>query len=172
LSHASGIPCEAELGAVFGHEEAGIPPYEELFASGRGFTDAAEAERFVRETGCDWLSVAIGNIHGAISKAARDQKKVEARLALEHLVRLAEVTQIPLVLHGGSGIRPEDVRRAFALGIAKLNVGAEIRQAYEASLRETGSEETAREAVYQRTRRLLAETYRIHGSRAKLLAGA
>jgi ketose-bisphosphate aldolase len=168
LAHAAGIPCEAELGAVLGHEEGPLPPYEELFASGRGFTDPEEAARFVRESGCDWLSVAIGNIHGAISKAARDQKKVEARLALEHLARLAEVTKVPLVLHGGSGIRAEDVRRAIALGIAKINVGAEIRQAYEGAVREAGSEEKGREAVYRRTRSLLAETYRITGSRAKL----
>jgi ketose-bisphosphate aldolase len=168
LAHAAGLPCEAELGAVLGHEEGPLPPYEELFASGRGFTDPGEAERFVRESGCDWLSVAIGNIHGAISKAARDQKKVEARLNLEHLARLAEVTRIPLVLHGGSGIRPEDLRRAFTAGIAKLNVGTEIRQTYETALRETGSEEKAREAVYRRTRALLAETYRIAGSRARL----
>jgi ketose-bisphosphate aldolase len=168
LSHAAGIPCEAELGAVLGHEEGPLPPYEELFASGKGFTDPEEAARFARESGCDWLSVAIGNIHGAISMAARDKKKVEARLALEHLARLAEVTGIPLVLHGGSGIRPEDLRQSFARGIAKLNVGTEIRQAYEAAVRETGSEEKAREAVYLRTRSLLAETYRISGSRARL----
>ena len=168
LAHAAGIPCEAELGAVLGHEEGPLPPYEELFASGRGFTDPAEATRFVAESGCDWLSVAIGNIHGAISRAARDQKKVEARLNLEQLSKLAEAAGVPLVLHGGSGIRPEDVRRAFALGIAKINVGAEIRQAYEAALSETGSEEKARDAVYRRTRALLAETYRITGSRARL----
>ncbi len=168
LAHEAGIPCEAELGAVLGHEEGPLPPYEELFASGKGFTDPEEAARFVRESGCDWLSVAIGNIHGAISKAARDQKKVEARLALEHLARLAEVTRVPLVLHGGSGIRPEDLRRSFALGIAKINVGTEIRQAYEVGLRESGSEEKGREAVYRRTRSLLSETYRISGSRARL----
>jgi fructose-bisphosphate aldolase class II len=168
LAHAAGIPCEAELGAVLGHEAGPLPPYEELFASGRGFTDPGEAARFVRESGCDWLSVAIGNIHGAISQAARDKKKVEARLALEHLAKLAAAAPVPLVLHGGSGIRPEDLRRAFARGIAKINVGTEIRQSYEAALRETGSEQKAREAVYRRTRELLAETYRISGSRARL----
>src|SRR5690606_9183044 len=59
-AHRAGVPCEAELGAVMGHEEGPLPPYEELFASGRGFTDTDEARRFVQETGCDWLSVAIG----------------------------------------------------------------------------------------------------------------
>ncbi len=168
LAHEAGAPCEAELGAVLGHEEGPLPPYEELFASGRGFTDPGEAAQFVRESGCDWLSVAIGNIHGAVSKAARDQKKVEARLNLEHLARLAGVTGIPLVLHGGSGIRTEDLRQAFARGIAKLNVGTELRQAYEAALRESGSQAESREAVYRRTRGLLADTYRLTGSRARL----
>jgi fructose-bisphosphate aldolase class II len=168
LAHAAGLPCEAELGAVLGHEEGPLPPYEELFASGRGFTDPREAAQFVRESGCDWLSVAIGNIHGAVSRAARDQKKVEARLDLQHLARLADVTRIPLVLHGGSGIRPEDLRRAFAAGIAKLNVGTELRQSYEAAMGQTGSQAEAQQAVYNRTRSLLAETYLLRGSRARL----
>jgi fructose-bisphosphate aldolase class II len=168
LVHAAGIACEAELGAVLGHEEGPLPPYEELFRSGRGFTDPEEARRFVRETGCDWLSVAIGNIHGSISKARQAEKKVEARLALDHLSRLAEVTGVPLVLHGGSGIRAEDLRQAFARGIAKLNVGMEIRQAYQRTLSETGDEDKARESVYRRTTDLIRDTYRLSGSRARL----
>ncbi|MCG2659089.1 MAG: class II fructose-bisphosphate aldolase, partial [Kiritimatiellae bacterium] len=60
LARASGIPCEGELGAVLGHEAGPLPPYEELFRSGKGFTRPEEARRFVRETGCAWLSVAIG----------------------------------------------------------------------------------------------------------------
>ena len=87
LAHSAGIPCEAELGAVLGHETGPLPPYEELFASGKGFTDVEEARRFAVETGCDWLSVAVGSIHGAISGVAKDQKKVEARLNLEHLTQ-------------------------------------------------------------------------------------
>ena len=57
--------------------------------------------------------------------------KVEARLALDHLGVLAGVTGIPLVLHGGSGIRQQDLRAAMKGGIAKVNVGTEIRQAYD-----------------------------------------
>lgn len=81
-----------------------LPPYEELFASGRGFTDPEEAGRFARESGADWLSVAIGNIHGAISVAAKGLKKVEARLDIAHLERIRRTAGIPLVLHGGTGI--------------------------------------------------------------------
>ncbi|MBN1836671.1 MAG: class II fructose-bisphosphate aldolase [Spirochaetales bacterium] len=171
-AHAAGIPCEAELGAVLGHEEGPMPPYEELFASGKGFTDPDEAVRMVQESGCDWLSVAFGNVHGAISKAQRDQRKIEARLNIEHLEVLAAATKVPLVLHGGSGIQPEYVRRAFAAGISKINVGTEIRQAYERRLQDSGKIPEAQEAVYQRTRELIRETYRLSGSRQALLGGA
>jgi fructose/tagatose bisphosphate aldolase len=151
IAHQAGIPCEAELGAVLGHEAGPLPPYDELFESGRGFTSPAEAQRFVQETGCDWLSVAIGNIHGAISGTMKDQKKVEARLNLDHLTKLSEITSVPLVLHGGSGIQKEYVLKAIQRGISKVNIGSEIRQAYEKALRETGSIPAAQDAVFQRT---------------------
>src|SRR3990172_1231964 len=84
LAHTEGVPVEAELGAVLGHEKGPLPPYEELYSSGRGFTDPDEARRFVHETGVDWLSVAMGNIHGAISEARRDKIKPQARLNIAH----------------------------------------------------------------------------------------
>lgn len=171
MAHGAGVPCEAELGAVLGHESGPLPPYEELLRTGRGFTDLEEAKRFVGESGCDWLSVAIGNIHGAVSAARRDQKKLQARLDLEHLARLDAALGIPLVLHGGSGIRVEDVRASFRRGIAKINVGTEIRQVYEATLRETRSEQVAQQALYRRTRQLIRDTYRLSGTRSRLLPG-
>jgi len=168
LAHTAGIPCEAELGAVLGHEAGPLPPYEELFASGKGFTDVAEAGRFVKETGCDWISVAIGNIHGAISGVLKDQKKVEARLNIDHLKRLAQVTGIPLVLHGGSGVRREYLLAAIQVGIAKVNVGAEIRQAYEGAFRDTGRVSAAQDAVYARTSWLLSDYFNLSGTREKV----
>jgi fructose-bisphosphate aldolase class II len=168
LAHRAGCPCEAELGAVLGHEAGPLPPYEELFASGRGFTDVQEAERFVRETGCDWLSVAIGNIHGAISGALKNQKKVEARLNLDHLERLRQATGVPLVLHGGSGVKRESVLAAVQRGIVKINIGTEIRQAYEAALRETKSVAAAQDAVYDRTGWLIRDYFGISGNRKQL----
>jgi fructose/tagatose bisphosphate aldolase len=165
LAHAAGIPCEAELGAVLGHEAGPLPPYEELFRSGMGFTDIKEAKRFVSETGCDWLSVAIGNVHGAISGASKDQKKVEAKLDLNHLDKLARATGIPLVLHGGSGVKREHLLEAIKRGIAKVNVGTEIRQAYEVALRETGSVNAAQEALYERTCWVLRDYFGVSGNR-------
>jgi fructose-bisphosphate aldolase, class II len=159
MAHQAGIPCEAELGAVLGHEAGPLPPYDELFASGKGFTKVEEARRFVAETGCDWLSVAIGNIHGAVSSGYKDQKKIAARLNLEHLESLSQATGIPLVLHGGSGIPREYVLASFQKGITKINIGTEIRQAYEAILQASGKISTAQEAVYERTCWLIEEYF-------------
>ncbi len=165
MAHKAGIPCEAELGAVLGHEAGPLPPYEELFESGRGFTDVREAKRFVQETGCDWLSVAIGNIHGAVSGVLKDKKKVEARLNLDHLEKLHKATGIPLVLHGGSGIKQACLLAAVKRGVAKVNIGTEIRQAYESALRESGSVATAQDMVYERTCWLVRDYFGLAGIR-------
>jgi len=161
MAHAAGVPAEAELGAILGHEEGPLPPYEELFASGRGFTDPGEARRFVEETGVDWLSVAIGNVHGAISAATRGEKKIAARLDLEHLKRLQEAAGVPLVLHGGSGIPPELIRAAVKLGIAKINVATTLRQAYEPRREESIA--AAQEAVYEAAVGVIVEELEMRG---------
>lgn len=152
-AHGYGAPVEGELGAVLGHEEGPLPPYEELFASGKGFTDPEEAERFVRETGVDWLSIAFGNVHGAITPAERKKEKVPAKLSIQRLLEIRSRTRVPVVLHGGSGIRREYVRRAIENGVAKINIASDIRRAYEAE-REHG-EAQAQEAVYRTTREIL-----------------
>jgi len=158
-AHKAGLPCEAELGAVLGHEAGPLPPYDKLFASGQGFTKVAEARRFVAESGCDWLSVAIGNIHGAVSEGYKGQKKIAARLDLKHLENLSQAVSVPLVLHGGSGIPREYVLASFQNGIAKINIGTEIRQAYESTLQSTRKISTAQEAVYERTSWLIGEYF-------------
>jgi ketose-bisphosphate aldolase len=169
MAHAAGVPCEAELGAVLGHEDGPMPPYHELFDSGRGFTRVDEAQRFARESGCDWLSVAVGNIHGAIAAGAKDKKKVAARLDLDHLQALHEATGIPLVLHGGSGIPRDYVLASFRRGIAKINIATEIRQAYEIGLAETGEVKAAQEAVYERTSWLIADYLELSGTASQIV---
>lgn len=75
FAHANDIACEAELGSVMGHEGAGANmDYEEIFRTKKGFTDLGEAKQFAEETKCDWLSVAVGSIHGAIAEGVRNQK--------------------------------------------------------------------------------------------------
>ncbi len=166
MAHARGIPVEAELGAVLGHEAGPLPPYEELFASGKGFTDPEEALRFVRETGVDWLSVAVGSVHGAISGAARKEKKVEAKLCIERLDAIRHLVQVPLVLHGGSGIRKEYVLEAIRHGIAKINVGMAIRQPFEAFMDQPVAK--AQEAVYAAVVRTIREELELENSVEKI----
>lgn len=162
LAHAAGIPVEAELGAVLGHESGPLPPYETLFASGQGFTDPAEAKQFVDESGADWLSVAIGNIHGAISAAAKGKQKVAARLNLEHLDRINKEVALPLVLHGGTGIRRQYILDSMKHGIAKINVATAIRQPYE-NARKQGVE-AAQQAVYDAMLTVINDDLELHNS--------
>ena len=169
MAHEAGIPCEAELGAVMGHEDGPIPPYEEIFASKKGFTSIEEAVKFVSRTNVDWLSVAVGNIHGSVAEATRNEKKLEARLDLSHIDALYKATKVPLVLHGGSGIKVECIRDAVPVGIAKINVGTEIRQAYELSLADSGGDiEKACQDVYKTIRVIISDFLRISNSRITL----
>ena len=163
---------EAELGAVSGHEGSGIGlSYEELFATKKGFTKPEEATRFAKESGCDWLSVAAGSFHGAIAASTKHLKKPNARLDIDHIKTLSEVTgKMPLVLHGGSGIEQDYILRAMESGIAKINVGTEIRQPYEFALEEKpGDIAYAQEKVYERTRWVIHEFLRTTDNHDKLV---
>jgi ketose-bisphosphate aldolase len=162
MAHTVGKPVEAELGAVLGHESKMSMPYQEIYDKRVGFTDPDEAARFVSETEADWLSVAIGNIHGAISGAAKDKDKVQARLDIEHLSILSKKTGIPLVLHGGSGVQAEYLVQAMRNGITKINIGTEIRRAYERAFK-SGVQNAQRE-VSAKMRSLICDLYHIDGS--------
>ena len=173
LAHAHNLPIEAELGAVMGHETSQQAiPYEEIFKKKMGFTDIGEAKRFVQETGCDWLSVAVGSVHGAIAQGMLDKKKPEAKLDVEHIRALREAIHIPLVLHGGSGINQEYITRAIPAGIAKINVGTEIRQPYERLIGEGKDVKQAQDAVYLRTRELIRDFLNMSNSADRLIKQA
>ena len=161
LAHRADLPIEAELGAVLGHESGPMPPYEELFESGQGFTDPEQARRFVDETEVDWLSVSFGNIHGAISGAAKSQKKVEAKLDIAHLDKIRQAAQVPLVLHGGSGIQKKYLLEAFKHGVAKINIGTILRQVYESAASQ--SIEQGQKNTFVETKRLLIDELQIAG---------
>jgi ketose-bisphosphate aldolase len=166
LAHKAGIPVESELGAVLGHESGPLPPYEKLFATGKGFTSPSEAKRFVEETETDWLSVAIGNIHGAISAATRNEKKVEARLSISHLKEINKIVHRPLVLHGGTGIAKNYLMKSFQQGISKINIATAIRQPYERLMDE--SVRAAQEAVYTEMLDIINNLLEIAGSANQL----
>jgi fructose/tagatose bisphosphate aldolase len=91
-----------------------------------------------------------------VAEATRHQKKPEARLDIDHITALHKITGLPLVLHGGSGIQLEYIKKGIKAGIAKINVGTEIRQAYEKGL-ETGNVLQAQDKLYQRVKELITD---------------
>lgn len=113
---------EAEIGKVGGSED-GKENHEILY------TDVDEAEKFCNETGIDALAVAIGNAHG--------DYKGEPKLNFDILESINNRLDIPLVLHGGSGISKKDFRKCIDLGIHKINVATSTFKSVEKSVRET-----------------------------------
>jgi tagatose 1,6-diphosphate aldolase GatY/KbaY len=117
LAHARGAAVEAELGRLAGSEDGlTVPEYEAKL------TDPDQAADFVARTGVDTLAVCIGNVHGHYRGAPQ--------LDFARLERLRWTVPIPLVLHGASGVPAPMVRRAIELGVCKLNVNTEMRDAY------------------------------------------
>lgn len=102
-----GVTVEAELGLVGGSEDGSCD-------HGIRCTDPDDAVVYARETGIDALAVAIGNAHG--------NYPVAPTLAFDVLEKIHEKVDIPLVLHGGSGITDKDFQRAISLGIRKVNI--------------------------------------------------
>ena len=102
-----GATVEAELGLVGGSEDGSCDP-------GISYTGRDDAVVYARETGIDALAVAIGNAHG--------NYPVAPTLAFDVLEKIHEKVDIPLVLHGGSGITDKDFQRAISLGIRKVNI--------------------------------------------------
>jgi tagatose 1,6-diphosphate aldolase GatY/KbaY len=113
---------EVELGHVEGGEDVAAA------AEAGALTDPDEAASFVEGSGCDCLAVSIGNVHGRYLRAPR--------LDWERLRAVHERVDVPLSLHGASGIPDDDVRRAIRLGICKVNVNTELRERYLARLDE------------------------------------
>lgn len=124
IAHNAGVSIEGEIGVL--GEEDGADPDEAYY------TDVNEAKLFVEETGVDALAVAIGNAHGYY--------KSTPHLDLDRLASINSCVDVPLVLHGGSGIPTEDLRRAVDLGITKVNIGVEPRSAFMAGLRKALAE--------------------------------
>ncbi|AXT84267.1 ketose-bisphosphate aldolase [Aeromicrobium sp. A1-2] len=122
LARATSAWVEGELGAVGGDEDASGGD-----ASGVRLTDVEQAEEFVHRTGVDALAVSVGNVHGVADRVAA--------LDLDRLAAIAAVVDVPLVLHGASGLPADQVRRAVAIGVAKVNVNTELRRAHLAALR-------------------------------------
>lgn len=111
--HFYGIPVEAELGAIGGKED-------DIVNEADCKTNPDMVVDFVERTQCDTLAVAVGNVHGLEAKPNID---------LPLLGKLSDISPVPLVLHGGSGIPFDIIRQAAQYNLIKINYGADLRRA-------------------------------------------
>ncbi|CAL9636115.1 class II fructose-bisphosphate aldolase [Streptomyces sp. Tu 3180] len=123
-AHAHGLWIEAELGQIGGKD--GQPPLDAHAPGAR--TDPGRARAFVADSGVDALAVAVGTTHAMTTRTA----------ALDHalLKRLSAALDVPLVLHGSSGLPDGELAAAVAGGIAKVNVGTALNIAMTGAIRE------------------------------------
>lgn len=123
IARPSGVSVEAELGKIGGTEDnVSVSDKEAMF------TDPEEARYFVEQTGVDSLAVAIGTAHG--------QYQGEPKLDFDRLEKIRALVNIPIVLHGSSGVPDEAVRHAIELGVCKVNIDTNIREAFVGAMRE------------------------------------
>ena len=113
------VNVEAELGSV---------PKPDSEIEPEGFTNPAEAERFVKETGVSSLAVAIGSKHGFY--------KGEPKLDMQRLIEIGKITDAFLVLHGGSGIPEDKLKEAIKNGITKVNIATDTKDLFMKTLKE------------------------------------
>jgi fructose/tagatose bisphosphate aldolase len=117
-AHARGASVEAQMGVL---------PAGDGHTAGE-LTDPEAARAFAAETGIDALAVSVGNVH-ILTEG-------HSPLDLEVLARIRDSVSVPLVLHGGTGLPPDAIESVIRLGVAKLNYGTLLKQAYLAALRE------------------------------------
>ena len=121
-AHARGVSVEAELGKVGGQEDDVVA--ETMYA------DFNECLQLVKETKIDALAPALGSVHGPYHG--------EPKLGFKEMKEIGDaLSETPLVLHGGSGIPDEQIKRAISCGTCKINVNTEFQQAWTALVRET-----------------------------------
>lgn len=112
--HFYGIPVEAELGAIQGKEDNHVSEEDAK-------TNPDDVAEFIERTGCDLLAVSIGNVHGM---------DLSPNLDFPLLDKISSISSVPLVLHGGSGIPFDQVRKAKEKNLIKVNYGSDLRQAF------------------------------------------
>ncbi|VXB92779.1 Fructose-bisphosphate aldolase class-II family protein [Arthrobacter sp. 9AX] len=125
------VVLEAELGGLAGDEDRAFSadqPADQAGVSVAGLTDSAQVEDFVSRTGAELLAVAVGNVHG--------KYKGEPQLRWDVLQDIAVRTHLPLVLHGASGIPAEELVKAAAMNVGKVNFNTELRTGVLATLQE------------------------------------
>lgn len=121
LAHIHGVSVEAEVGTVGGEEDGVI--------GGIQYADLEECKTLVKEAGIDCLAPALGSVHG--------EYQGEPNLGFKEMEEILHAVNVPLVLHGGTGIPTNDIQKAISLGTAKINVNTENQLAQAKAVRET-----------------------------------
>ncbi|MFM1964863.1 MAG: hypothetical protein RL134_588 [Actinomycetota bacterium] len=143
IAHDFGAMVEAELGR--------IPDADETVDWDAYYTDPAEAERFVAETGVDVLAISAGVVHGVPLREATP-------LAIDRIEKIRSVVDVPLVLHGASGLSDREVSDAIAAGVHKFNADTDLRFAFRRGIEETWAHgDRQLETALARGRELMAE---------------
>ncbi len=117
IAHSYGATIEGELGHV-GDNEGSAEGTSHLTDPSKFFTDPKMAKDYVQKTGVDALAIAVGNAHGAY--------KLPPKLDFERIQTIAKTVDVPLVLHGGSGLTDNDFKKAISEGISKVNIFTDI----------------------------------------------
>lgn len=117
IAHSYGATIEGELGHV-GDNEGSAEGDSHLADPSKFFTDPKLAKDYVEKTGVDALAIAVGNAHGAY--------KLPPKLDFDRIRTIANTVDVPLVLHGGSGLTDDDFKRAINEGISKVNIFTDI----------------------------------------------
>ena len=120
-AHARDVSVEAELGVVGGQED-------DVVADGVIYADPKECLELVKRTGIDTLAPALGSVHGPY--------KGEPNLGFKEMEEICNTVELPLVLHGGTGIPTHDIQKSISLGTAKINVNTENQIAFTKKVRE------------------------------------
>lgn len=128
VAFAGDISVEAELGKVGGKED------DLVVEDNNPYTDPMEAKEFVERTGCDSLAVGIGTAHGVY--------KGEPNVRIDILKDIRAQADIPLVMHGTSGVPDEVVSEAIKHGICKVNYATDLRIAFTKAVREVLKDES------------------------------
>ena len=119
-AHEHGVSVEAEVGTVGGEEDGVVG--DVIYA------DSKECKRIVDEAKIDALAAALGSVHGTYDG--------EPKLGFDEMKEISELTETPLVLHGGSGIPTHQIEKAIEYGHTKINVNTELQQVWTARTRE------------------------------------
>lgn len=133
-AHAAGVSVEAEIGTIGATGNGGEAGTDNII-----YSDPNDVKTFIDATGIDALAIAIGTAHGIYPKGK------QPKLRMDILQEIRRLTDLPLVLHGGSDNPDSEISEAVKLGVSKVNISSDIKRAFYIKCREILTDNTLRE---------------------------